>query len=185
MFILSHVLLFISHRFHHHLYSSSFFTDRFSGTLTSSLSTQIPMQFMSDCRKDKVAWRLVLRGWGGLGSSLGFAIVLCSWGRHLPLTVLNFTFEWDIYFFIPTSPPSPLSPLSASPPLPLSPPSPNPVTLWKAAFVRGFVGILLKEIGNILNCLHTNFKGWLGRGGGGEEECCDATGYCKLLRVDC
>ena len=78
MFILSHVLLFMSHRFHHHLYSSSFFTDRFSGTLTSSLSTQIPMQFMSDCRKDKVAWRLVLRGWGGLGSSLGFAIVLCS-----------------------------------------------------------------------------------------------------------
>lgn len=182
MFILSHVLLFISHRFHHHLYSSSFFTDRFSGTLTSSLSTQIPMQFMSDCRKDKVTWRLVLRGWGGLGSSLGFVIVLCSWGRHLPLTVLNFIFERDIYFFIPTSPPSP-PPLS--PPLPLSPPPPNPLTLWKAAFVRGFVGILLKEISNILNCLHTNFKGWLGRGGGGEKECCDATGYCKLLRVDC
>ena len=118
MFILSHVLLFISHRFHHHLYSSSFFTDRFSGTLTSSLSTQIPMQFMSDCRKDKVAWRLVLRGWGGLGSSLGFAIVLCSWGRHIPLTVLNFTFEWDIYFFIPTSPLSASLPLSPSPPLP-------------------------------------------------------------------
>ena len=78
MFILSHVLLFTSHRFHPHLYSSSFFTDRFSGTLTSSLSTQIPMQFMSDCRKDKVVWRLVFRGWGGLGSSLGFAIVLCS-----------------------------------------------------------------------------------------------------------
>ena len=78
MFILSHVLLFTSHRFHHHLYSSSFSTDHFSGTLTSSLSTQIPMQFMSDCRKDMVAWRLVLRGWGGLGSSLGLAVVLCS-----------------------------------------------------------------------------------------------------------
>lgn len=145
MFILSHVLLFISHRFHHHLYSSSFFTDRFSGTLTSSLSTQIPMQFMSDCRKDKVAWRLVLRGWGGLGSSLGFAIVLCSWGRHLPLTVLNFTFEWDIYFFIPTSPPSPLSPLSASPPSPPLPPLPQPShpmesSLWQRVCWNSFEG---------------------------------------------
>ena len=105
MFILSHVLLFTSHRFHLHLYSSSFFTDRFSGTLTSSLSTQIPMQFMSDCRKDMVAWRLVPRVWGGLGSGLGLAIVFCSNGRHIPLTVLNFIFERDIYFFIPTSPP--------------------------------------------------------------------------------
>lgn len=152
MFILSHVLLFTSHRFHPHLYSSSFSTDHFSGTLTSSLSTQIPMQFMSDCRKDMVAWRLVPRGWGGLGSKLGLAIVYnSSNGRHIPLTVLNFIFEKDIYLFIPTSPP-------------LSPPSPppNPLTLWKAAF-----GSFLKEMGKTLNCLHTNFKGWLGEGGWG------------------
>ena len=130
MFILSHVLLFTSHRFHHHLYSSSFSTDRFSGTLTSSLSTQIPMQFMSDCRKDMVAWRLVPRVWGGLGSGLGLAIVFCSNGRHIPLTVLNFIFERDIYFFIPTSPPlPPSSPFPLSPLSPLSPPlSPLPPT---------------------------------------------------------
>ena len=128
MFILSHVLLFTSHRFHPHLYSSSFSTDHFSGTLTSSLSTQIPMQFMSDCRKDMVAWRLVPRGWGGLGSSLGLAIVYnSSNGRHIPLTVLNFIFERDIYFFIPTSPPLP--PSSPFPLSPLSPPlSPLPPT---------------------------------------------------------
>ena len=76
MFILSHVLLFISHRFHHHLYSSSFFTDRFSGTLTSSLSTQIPMQFMSDCRKEMVAWRLVPGGgWCGFKFGLVYSVV--------------------------------------------------------------------------------------------------------------
>ena len=115
MFIVSIFLLFTSHRFHHHLYSSSFFTDRFSGTLTSSLSTQIPMQFMSNCRKDMVAWRLVLRGWGGLGSSLGLAIVYnSSNGRHIPLTVLNFIFERDIYLFIPTSPPQPTHPMESS-----------------------------------------------------------------------
>ena len=128
MWILSHVLLFTSHRFHLHLYSSSFSTDHFSGTLTSSLSTQIPMQFMSDCRKDMVAWRLVPRVWGGLGSGLGLAIVFCSNGRHIPLTVLNFIFERDIYFFIPTSSPSPPhSPPSPSPPSP-SPPSPSPLS---------------------------------------------------------
>ena len=61
-----------------------------------------------------VAWRLVPRGWGGLGSKLGLAIVYnSSNGRHIPLTVLNFIFEKDIYLFIPTSPP-------------LSPPSPPP-----------------------------------------------------------
>ena len=135
MFILSHVLLFTSHRFHHHLYSSSFSTDRFSGTLTSSLSTQIPMQFMSDCRKDMVAWRLVPRVWGGLGSGLGLAIVFCSNGRHIPLTVLNFIFERDIYFFIPTSPP-----------LSLPSPPPHPLTLWKAAFGRRLVGILWSKL---------------------------------------
>ena len=128
MFILSHVLLFTSHRFHHHLYSSSFSTDRFSGTLTSSLSTQIPMQFMSDCRKDMVAWRLVPRVWGGLGSGLGLAIVFCSNGRHIPLTVLNFIFERDIYFFIPTSPP-----LSLPSPPPHPPTHPMESSLWQKA----------------------------------------------------
>ena len=154
MFILSHVLLFTSHRFHHHLYSSSFSTDHFSGTLTSSLSTQIPMQFMSDCRKEMVAWRLVPGG-GGVGSSLGLSIVLCSYGRHLPLTVLNFIFERDIYFFIPTSPPSPspspLPPLPPLPPPPLPspplppPPSPQPThpmesSLWQRICWNSFEG---------------------------------------------
>lgn len=133
MFILSHVLLFISHRFHHHLYSSSFFTDHFSGTPTSSLSTQIPMQFMSDCRKDMVAWRLVPMGWGGLGSSLGLSIVLCSYEGHIPLTVLNFIFERDIYFFIPTSPP-------LSPPSPPPPTHPMESSLWQRACWNFFEG---------------------------------------------
>ena len=62
-----------------------------------------------------VAWRLVFRGWGGLGSSLGLAIVYnSSNGRHIPLTVLNFIFERDIYLFIPTSPPQPTHPMESS-----------------------------------------------------------------------
>ena len=127
-----------------------------------------------------VAWRLVLRGWGGLGSSLSL-LQCCVLKEDISLLqCLTFSLRGIFTFLSPPLPPLPLSP---SPPL--SPPPPNPLTLWKAAFVRGFVGILLKEIGNILNCLHTNFKGWLGEGGGGKEECCDATGHCKLLRVDC